>query len=313
MTDQDGQNALQEDELLREESEDNSGGTENTNESLLTLLKTMNTSMAAMSDSLKRLHTKGETQGPQMAESARKRKSQPTRDNSGLEESDADALLADTNKRQKVVNESNGATCASGEDEADALLDEIAQSLTETENTAPKVSEKLANIVNLRWLNKLDDKNLKEKSEKYLRPINCARLITPKVNPEIWGRLDRQVRGKDLRLSSLQTTLTKVGNITAQTTDMLLKARAEGSQLDVEGIIRMNTDALALLGHISFEISQRRRDVIRPTLNKDYSTLCASHVPITTMLFGDELQTQLNHIRASNKISSTASTSTLAN
>ena len=92
--------------------------------------------MAAMSDSLKRLHTKGETQGPQMAESARKRKSQPTRDNSGLEESDADALLADTNKRQKVVNESSGATCASGEDEADALLDEIAQSLTETENTA---------------------------------------------------------------------------------------------------------------------------------------------------------------------------------
>lgn len=94
---------------------------------------------------------------------------------------------------------------------------------------------------------------------------------------------------------------------------MLLKARDEGSQLDVEGIIRMNTDALALLGHISFEISQRRRDVIRPTLNKDYSTLCASHVPITTMLFGDELQPQLNQIRASNKISSTASTSTLAN
>ena len=108
-------------------------------------------------------------------------------------------------------------------------------------------------------------------------------MITPKVNPEIWERLDRQRRGKDLKLSALQTTLAKVGNITAQTIDMLLKSRAEGIQLDVESIIRMNTDALALLGHISFEISQRRRDVIRPTLNKDYSTLCASHVAITTM------------------------------
>ena len=133
------------------------------------------------------------------------------------------------------------------------------------------------------------------------------------MNPEIWERLDRQRRGKDLKLSALQTTLTKVGNITAQTTDMLLKSRAEGIQLDVESIIRMNADALALLGHISFEMSQRRRDVIRPTLNKDYSTLCVSDVPITTMLFGDELQTQLNHIRASNKISSTTSTSTFAN
>lgn len=74
----------------------------------------------------------------------------------------------------------------------------------------------------------------------------------------------------------------------------------------------MNTDALALLGHISFKVSQRRRDVIRPNLHKDYATLCASYLSITTMLFGDELQTQLNHIRASNKISSMASPSNFA-
>ena len=104
----------------------------------------------------------------------------------------------------------------------------------------------------------------------------------------------------------MQTTLTKVGNITAKTTDMLLKARAEDGKVDVDNMVRMNTDALALLWHISFEVSQRRRDAIRPTLHKDYATLCASHVPITNFLFGDELQTQLNHIRASNKISSTA-------
>ena len=46
-----------------------------------------------------------------------------------------------------------------------------------------------------------------------------------------------------------------------------------------------------------------RRDAIKPHLNKDYSSLSASHVPITTYLFGDNLQTQLNDIRASNKIS----------
>ena len=93
---------------------------------------------------------------------------------------------------------------------------------------------------------------------------------------------------------------------------MLLKARAEDGKVDVNNMVRMNTDALALLGHVSFKISQRRRDAIRPTLHKDYATLCASHVPITHFLFGDELQTQLNHIRASNKISSTASPSNSA-
>ena len=73
-------------------------------------------------------------------------------------------------------------------------------------------------------------------------------------------------------------------------------------EVDVDNMVRMNTDALALLGHISFETPQRRRDAIRPTLHKDYVTLCASRVPITNFLFGDELQTQLNHNCASNKI-----------
>jgi len=143
------------------------------------------------------------------------------------------------NKQPKVVaDKSNSHMCeTSADDKSYSLLDEIAQSLTDTQKTAPKLSEKLAKIVNLRWLNKLDETNLKEKSDKYLRPINCDRLITPKVNPEIWGRLDRQTRSKDLRLSNLQTTLTRVGNITAQTTDMLLKARAEDGKVDVENMV----------------------------------------------------------------------------
>ena len=42
-----------------------------------------------------------------------------------------------------------------------------------------KACDKLGKIVNLRWLNELDETHLKEKSEKYLWPLNCDRLITP--------------------------------------------------------------------------------------------------------------------------------------
>ena len=61
------------------------------------------------------------------------------------------------------------------------------------------------------------------------------------------------------------------------------------------------------MGHMSYNLTQRRRYVIRPTLNREYATYCASHVPVPTLLFGDELQTQLNHIPASNKIKNVAS------
>ena len=57
---------------------------------------------------------------------------------------------------------------------------------------------------------------------------------------------------------------------------MLLKARADKCRVDVETIIRMNMDAIAIMGHTTYNLAQRRRDVIRPTPNKDYATLCAT-------------------------------------
>ena len=92
----------------------------------------------------------------------------------------------------------------------------------------------------MRWLNKFDDSNLKDKCGKYLRLVNCDWLITPKVNPKKWGQLNRHARGKDLKLLNLQATLTKVGNIAAKTMDMLLKARSENTPLDIEAMYDQN-------------------------------------------------------------------------
>ena len=268
------------------------------NAELKALLTSMNETMKAMSESLR---GSGEKPTPKPADSAERGRKTNNGSHDSLSdsaESDADQLL-ESNKRQKIQN---------GDEEEDTLLDEIVRSMNETEKTDAKISEKLVKIVENRWLNKLSDGQLKEKREKYLRLANCDNFITPQVIPEIWERLDRQTRVRDLKLSTLQSTTTKVGYICTIATELLLQARRENKSPNIEQLIRMHTDVLGLLGHISFEISQRRRDAIRPNLNKEYATLCSSHVPITKTLFGDELQTQLNHIRASNKISNTTST-----
>jgi tRNA A37 threonylcarbamoyladenosine synthetase subunit TsaC/SUA5/YrdC len=64
----------------------------------------------------------------------------------------------------------------------DPLLDEISQTLKETEKTSPKIAPKLANIINKWWLNKLTDDQLKEKQNKTfaLKIANaslCQKLI----------------------------------------------------------------------------------------------------------------------------------------
>jgi len=90
--------SLQENALSSDEHEDiiagTTSGSDNATASILQSLNQLNTNMAAISKSLKLLHTKGETLALTTAESARKRKSPLTRDDSETEESDADKLLA---------------------------------------------------------------------------------------------------------------------------------------------------------------------------------------------------------------------------
>ena len=65
-------------------------------------------------------------------------------------------------------------------------------------------------------------------------------------------------------------------------------------------------NVIALLGHTNYELSFRRREAVKYHLNKEYGSLCSSQTPVTTLLFGDELQAQLTAIRALNRISHTA-------
>ena len=116
--------------------------------------------MKAMSEWLR---GSGEKPTPKPAESAKRGRKTNNDSLSDSAESDADQLLK-SNKRQKIQD---------GDEDEDTLLDEIVQSLNETERTDAKISEKLAKIVENRWLNKLSDGQLKEKAEKYLRPADC--------------------------------------------------------------------------------------------------------------------------------------------
>ena len=269
---------------------------------LTPVLTSLNSNMAAMSESLKRIHNV-DNHDVDEAESASKRlRSSPE---TGVSTEVNDLLTEGQSAQDKSLN-----TAESQDD----VLDDIAQSLDEAERTAAPVLEKLANVANKSWLHKLSDDQLKAKVEKYHRPVNCGKIVVPKVNEEIWSKLPRPARGKDLKFSRLQTTMTKVGHIAVKSTDLLLKLKAKVDSTFAEEfkeLVVMTTDAIALLGHASFELSQIRREDIKPNLHKDYGDLCSANVPVTELLFGDELQTQLTHIRATNKISSTASSSHL--
>ena len=149
------------------------------------LLTSMNETMKAMSESLR---GSGETPTPKPADSAKRGRKTNNGSHDLLSdsaESDADQLL-ESNKRQKIQD---------GDEEEDTLLDEIVQSMNETD---AKISEKLEKIVENRWFNKLRDGQLKEKTEKYLQPAICDNLSLPKSTPKYWNDLIAKHVGETL-------------------------------------------------------------------------------------------------------------------
>lgn len=67
-----------------------------------------------------------------------------------------------------------------------------------------------------------------------------------------------------------------------KSTDLLLKLKAKVDSTfakEFKELVVMTTDAIALLGHASFELSQIRCEDIKPNLHKDYGDLCSANVP----------------------------------
>ncbi|XP_028404120.1 uncharacterized protein LOC114526805 [Dendronephthya gigantea] len=194
--------------------------------------------------------------------------------------------------------------------ESSDLLSQIASDYNDDEDTSNDITEKLAEIVNNRFSAPLGEEKLKQKLGQYLRPNNCAKLPVPKVNPEIWMKLNRSATRQDLQVASIQRVIVKAGTALTQLAEILLTKPASGtSGPDIGKLLTMNADALALLGHATHQLSMHRRQAIKPSLNKEYATLCSPHGPVTEFLFGDELQSQLNNIKASNKIGNTMTNS----
>lgn len=122
----------------------------------------------------------------------------------------------------------------------------------------------------------------------------------------MWHKLKHATGNADLCLANMQKVLLKVGSAVAKSTDTQLAIWAGPEMTSAsaltEKLATYNADALTLLGNVNYELSYRQCDTIKPNLNNEYSLPCGSQVPIMGLLLGDELQCQLNHIKATNEI-----------
>ena len=197
----------------------------------------------------------------------------------------------------------NPDTLSGATPEADDAIADIA--FEGDEETGPDVMPSLANYISQCTQKRIDRDHLSTLRQRCLRPSNCTPLIVPKVNPGIWKELDRSYRTRDIHLQNTQELLGKGLTAVVLAKDKLLKTTGQtGHGIDQSHEVNsLLSTALAVLGNAFLDMSQRRRETMRPGINRRYQSLCNQSVPITQQLFGDNIQEAIKEINDMAKLS----------
>ena len=182
---------------------------------------------------------------------------------------------------------------------------EIAEGFDVADEVSDNVNEKLVEFVENRWGKQLKTEKIKSIVEKYKQPKNCKKLHSVKVNKGAWENLKWDKKQADLRLSNMQQTLKKVGCITLQMADFMLKnAKNFDDKSEINNQILMSYDSIALLGHLIGDLSNQRRLTMKNALKPEYQTLCSSSTEIahSPYLFGEDIGKQIKDVEETNKI-----------
>ena len=173
-----------------------------------------------------------------------------------------------------------------GEEESENVsLDDWEMPKLKTPEKGKPVSDSLAKLINMACTAQCDTDNL---LTNYKIPVNCETATPPLINQEVWKILDRKAHANDKVMVDIQ-------NLVATGFSPVIKlAELIKGQISPEGK-KLVSDILTILGQIQYNLSIRRRYMIRPCLKKKYTSLCQVSMPITTKLFGDDISKEIRN------------------
>ena len=146
------------------------------------------------------------------------------------------------------------------------ILDDIDDPFNIADKVGPPVRAKLADKVNYHFKTALSYDTIQGKQKEYVRPENCSKLSVPCCNDEIWKKLSRFQKRKDVKMANIQRAMSGSATAITQVIENLLSAAKSKTTVDIPAIVSKATDALALIGHSSHKVSFRRREMLAHTL-----------------------------------------------
>ena len=205
---------------------------------------------------------------------------------------DFDELWSEDNKEDESDDEEANAA-------VEKQLKKVEREFTQNEKTSDSMSPKLAAAVNKMWVSQAEEDKIKGRLNKYLRPENCTGLSVPKANPEIWLTIKPCIRSTDVKLQRLQNLMIKAALPVIKVANKLMASKKIKKEEAKE--TECTLDSLAILSQANQETLGRRREQIKPGLNKQFRQLCRNVSPESTLLVSDDINKRISDIAATNR------------
>ena len=160
------------------------------------------------------------------------------------------------------------------------------------EKTSSAVDEDLAKFVNKTMTSHVVQEEFKKLNEAYTRPDNTPLLVAPRLNKEVWDLLPVAAQQRDLKAQNIQKNIVK---------GLFPLVQAMNQSKNNPEVLELLKDSFELLAHTSMEINNTRRSDLKPEM-KNAKHLTHKEIPITTQLFGDDLESEMKKIEQTNKL-----------
>ena len=156
---------------------------------------------------------------------------------------------------------------------------------------APPINEELAAFVNKTITSHVIPEEFKKLCESHKVPENTPMLVVPRLNKEVWDFLPDAVRQKDQRTQGIQK------NIVQGLYPLVLAM----DKCEDPVVLELLKDSFEILAHASMDTNVRRRNELKPDM-RNAKHLTNKDVPVTSLLFGDDLDTAVKKIEQTNKL-----------
>ncbi|XP_071539209.1 LOW QUALITY PROTEIN: uncharacterized protein [Panulirus ornatus] len=185
----------------------------------------------------------------------------------------------------------------------DSVLLQCARAYGPVDEVSDGIDQHVADMVNHVFAHGLREEEYKEilEDDAAKRPDNCHALAPVDCNLQVLDALKSDAKKADFRLKDVGRDIITAATILTVTHSV--DKIAQTSQPDAAQEVGMLNGAQALLGHANHKNNLARRFIIKCEINK-YAHLCSDKVPMTRLLFGDDVSLSATHIEESEKLRS---------